>query len=145
MSTIIVLQKKILVRFKFTRIFKRFLVIQTFGIVVTASLNLLDIREYLNFFIVMVVWSAAILFYQRNYWKFILFGSVSYLIIFTVGFLIILSIWPNLLSLWNLEKFSGIVILQIPIEELIWALLYGGTWSLTIAFLVDARFTKNAN
>lgn len=62
-----------------------------------------------------------------------------------MGFLIILSIWPNLLSLWNLEKFSGIVILQIPIEELIWALLYGGTWSLTIAFLVDARFTKNAN
>ncbi len=142
MSTLIVMQKKILVRFKFTSILKRFLFIQTFGIVVTATLYLLDLRDYLNFFIVMVMWSGAILVYKRKYWHFFVIGSLSYLIIFGVGFLIVLLIWPDILSLWNLESFSGIRFLRIPIEELVWAFLYGGTWSLTIAFLLDARLHK---
>lgn len=141
-TTIFVIQKRVTIQFQFRGIIKRFLISLLFGIVATAALYLLDIREYLNSFIVMVIWCIVIFAYKKNYWPFLIIGSSSFFIVYMAGLLIGLFIWPDLLSLWNLENFSGISFLRIPLEELVWAFLYGGTWSLTIAFLLDVRLHK---
>jgi hypothetical protein len=64
-----------------------------------------------------------------------IFGAVSYTVTMTAGSMI----WPDFMGLWRAENLWGPTIAGVPIEELVWGALYGPSWALAMAFVVDAR------
>ena len=58
----------------------------------------------------------------------ILGGALFMMLYFTV-FLLMILIFPNFVNAWNLSAISGILILGIPIEELMFSFTFGMYWS----------------
>jgi hypothetical protein len=57
--------------------------------------------------------------------KVMIYGGISFLIFYTIFFKIVIILFPDFLVSWSLEKLSGIFIVGLPIEELVWAFLFG--------------------
>lgn len=62
---------------------------------------------------------------NRNVWL----GGVTFTILYFVFFLFINLIFPSFVNHWNLEALSGILILRVPLEELMFAFTFGMMWS----------------
>lgn len=110
-----------------------------FGFVAFTLLHFLKIRNMANPFIIMVLWSITILILKPGFWKIAVTGSFTFSVSYTLAMKIGFIIWPQLISFWTLKNLSGILFLQIPVEEVIWALLYGFSWSLAIAYILDVQ------
>ncbi|MBK9099450.1 MAG: hypothetical protein IPM14_15315 [bacterium] len=62
-------------------------------------------------------------------WK-IWIGGLLFLIYYFVFFLTLLALFPDyVIHVWNLKVLTGILILGIPIEELLFAFSFGMLWS----------------
>lgn len=60
----------------------------------------------------------------------VLLGGISFFILYFLFFLLFNLIYPGLISeIWNLSVISGILILGVPIEELLFAFTFGMLWS----------------
>jgi hypothetical protein len=60
----------------------------------------------------------------------VLVGGVLFLVLYFVFFLLINLIFPGFVhKAWNLEAISGIILLGVPLEELIFAFTFGMMWS----------------
>lgn len=58
------------------------------------------------------------------------YGGLLFFLIYFVSFLISIMIYPNWVqATWNLKEISGILILGIPLEELLFAFTFGMLWS----------------
>jgi len=57
-------------------------------------------------------------------------GGILFLLLYFVAFLLFTTIYPNAVEqYWNLNALSGILILNIPLEELLFAFTFGMMWS----------------
>ncbi|MEK6932635.1 MAG: lycopene cyclase domain-containing protein, partial [Nanoarchaeota archaeon] len=57
-------------------------------------------------------------------------GGFLFLIIYFISFLLTIFIYPNWVeATWNLKAISGMLILMIPLEELVFAFTFGMLWS----------------
>lgn len=57
-------------------------------------------------------------------------SALIFLAIYFFGFLLLVRVWPTYVAqVWNLSAISGILILGIPLEELLFALSLGFLWS----------------
>jgi hypothetical protein len=83
------------------------------------------------------------MYYHKEFWLFALSASVILTLIYFIGLQLALLIWPKLPELWNWHNLSGISILKIPIEEIIWIILYGPAWSLSMVFFMDAKILRS--
>jgi hypothetical protein len=110
-----------------------------FGVASFLFLYFLNIRTMVNPFIIMVLWSILVLVFNPGFWKIAFVGSFTFSVIYTLGMKIGFIIWPQLISFWTLKNLSGILFLQIPVEELVWAFLYGCSWSLAMAYILDVQ------
>jgi len=62
--------------------------------------------------------------------KKIIFGGILFLLLYFVFFLLFNNIYPYAIeTFWNLSALSGILILKVPLEELIFAFTFGMLWS----------------
>ena len=57
------------------------------------------------------------------------FGGLIFLTLYTLGFLIILFVYPGFSSYWNVSALSGVFVFGIPLEELLFAFSMGMVWS----------------
>ena len=137
---LLIFHRKIELTFNIRIFFLRFGFCSLFGIIGFTILHFFHIRGDIIAYSVMVLWSATIILYRPKYYKIFVTGSFMYLIIYGMAIKISLSIWPHFISFWELHNLSGILFLKIPVEELIWAFLVGGSWSLAIAFILDLKF-----
>lgn len=46
-----------------------------------------------------------------------------------IFFLIINLIFPNFINVWNFTQISGVIILGVPLEEILFAFTFGMIWS----------------
>lgn len=118
---------------------KRLLICYLFGINAFLILFYFGIDGYLNPFIVMILWSIYLINLTKHYWKIALLSMFIFILIWFLIMSLIIYIWPDIPALWSWDQLMGISFLRYPIEEFIWALLYGASWSITIAYVLDVQ------
>ena len=80
--------------------------------------------------IAMFVGGIAAILCRPNLKKKIWVGGILFLILYFFFFLFFNLVYPELVGeVWNLSAISGILILGIPLEELIFAFTFGMMWS----------------
>ncbi len=81
--------------------------------------------------IAMVVGAIATGFCRPDLFKAMLVGSLLFLSLYFVMFLvgIVLPFPGYVQAVWNLNALSGVLIVGVPIEELLWAASLGAMWS----------------
>ncbi len=78
----------------------------------------------------MVVGAVATVLCRPDLTKKIFIGAVLFLALYFVFFLSFNLVYPGIVEqVWNLQAISGVLVLGIPIEELLFALAFGGLWS----------------
>jgi hypothetical protein len=80
--------------------------------------------------IAMIMGGIAIIFCRPDLLKKILLGGVLFLGLYFSFFFFFNLIYPNFIKeVWNLSAISGILILGVPLEELMFAFTFGMLWS----------------
>jgi len=91
----------------------------------TMSLNIIYIS-----IITLFIGSVSALFCRPDLKKKMIFGGLLFLILyFTVLFFWTLWYQSITESIWNLQAISGVLILKVPLEELLFAIAFGMLWS----------------
>lgn len=111
------------------------------GVIVLGSLMLANHFFILNFmydtYIALTAGIIYLLFVRSDLIKEIFWGGVIFGVTYTLILGIVLKINPEFLSQWTLNNLSGIQILYIPIEEIIWAMLIGAIWVVVYEDMYD--------
>lgn len=123
-------------RFTPGSIVRRLVFCNIFGVSAITLLYLLGLRGLSNPMVVMIVWIVLILLTNKHYFPLAVAGSLAFLVTYTLLFKATILFWPEFIFFWNFKALSGICPLGIPLEELVWAFLYGGAWSLGIAYIL---------
>lgn len=80
--------------------------------------------------IAMFLGALATLFCRPDLNKKIWMGGILFLILYFVFFEILNLLYPGYVEqVWNLRVISGILILGVPLEELLWGFAFGMYWS----------------
>jgi|WetSurMetagenome_2_1015567.scaffolds.fasta_scaffold106218_2 hypothetical protein len=144
-GVLLFLKKKLIIHYYPKQIVFRYFICIIFGISSIFILYFIGINDMLNPFITMILIITIILIYKKAYFLIFLFESLASVLVYTLGLKIALTVWPDLMQSWSWKNLWGISLFGIPVEELAWAFLYGGSWSLTIAFILGIKFNKERN
>ncbi len=80
--------------------------------------------------IAMAIGAIAALFCRPDLKKKILISSLIFTTLYFLFFMLFTLIYSNIVQqVWNLQAISGILILNVPLEELIFAFTFGALWS----------------
>ena len=78
----------------------------------------------------MLAGSVASMLCRPDLKKKIIYGGIMFLILYFVFFIFFNNVYPYAVErFWNLSVLSGILILKVPLEELIFAFTFGMMWS----------------
>jgi len=116
---------------------RRTLIIGLAGMGSMAILFYLGIQEYLQSYVSMGFLSGLLILLHRDLWKVFLTAAFLFMSVYLVGVQTAFFVWPGLIHLWNLSEMSGILAGHTPLEEILWAWLFGGTWSVTLLYITD--------
>ena len=62
--------------------------------------------------------------------KKIFFGGLLFLVLYFMAFFLFILVYPEIVeSVWNLNAISEILIFKVPLEELVFAIIFGMLWS----------------
>jgi hypothetical protein len=78
---------------------------------------------------------------QRRLWFLALGGGLSFLLLYVAIFLGFLYYYPHFLRQWNPGAILGLIG-GVPLQELAWALGFGITWPLYMAFVFNVQVPK---
>ncbi|OGK20656.1 hypothetical protein A3C23_05685 [Candidatus Roizmanbacteria bacterium RIFCSPHIGHO2_02_FULL_37_13b] len=85
-----------------------------------------NINSVYALIVILASWSLIVLFYRHDLLRDALLSAIFFGIFYFLAFLIILEMYPQAVSrFWLLENLSGILLLGIPIEELLFAFFTG--------------------
>jgi hypothetical protein len=68
------------------------------------------------------------------------FSGASYALAMIAGSLA----WPEFMALFRSENLWGPEVAGVPLEEIVWAFLFGPFWALVMALIVDARIAPTS-
>ena len=89
-----------------------------------------DLNPIYSAIISMIVGAVATYLCRPDLKNKILFGGLLFLILYFVFFLFFNLVYPYAVErYWNLDALSGVLILGIPLEELLFAFTFGLSWS----------------
>lgn len=71
-------------------------------------------------------------------YKFVYF-AIIYFIVIKISFII----FPELSFYWNPNNLSGLYLLEIPLEEVLWALAFGTIWPVFIVYIFDVNIENH--
>ncbi len=78
----------------------------------------------------MLVGGIAAMFCRPDLKKKIIYGGILFLVLYFIFFLFFNNFYPYAVErFWNLSALSGILVLNVPLEELIFAFTFGMIWS----------------
>ncbi|MBN2371624.1 MAG: hypothetical protein JXO72_14170 [Vicinamibacteria bacterium] len=75
-------------------------------------------------------------------WVFSLSGASLFPLFYFLVTAALFALKPSFLDEWNLVQLSGVRVLRVPLEEILWAFGYGCGWCTVMAFSFDAKFPK---
>jgi hypothetical protein len=83
--------------------------------------------------------SLLLLFLRPGLWFLPVAGLVGFTTLYLLYIGIVFGSYPEFVLQWNIENLSGVNLLGIPVEEILWASSFGFCWPLFIAHGCDAR------
>ncbi len=76
---------------------------------------------------------------RRELWPLAVYGGLFSGLSYALTMLAGAVIWPDFMDLWRPENLWGPRALNVPLEEFAWGALFGPSWALVMAYVVDAR------
>ncbi len=89
----------------------------------------LDIGFMYDSFIAMAITSLTVIIKKPYFRKETFVGGLIFLAIYFISFKLTTLFDPNFVTQWTLENLSGIIFVGVPIEEYVFAFLFGTVWS----------------
>jgi hypothetical protein len=117
----------------------RYLTVLGLGIAMIIVMHITDMMVMTQAFVGISI-TGGILSYHRLYllpaafWTGIVFGFF-----YTVFVAFALLTFPGLKNQWTHTNLCGISILDVPLEEIIWAFVFGTCWTITMAYIINAK------
>jgi hypothetical protein len=104
--------------------------INRFGIILPVILIFLLYFFFDLYFIYAVFVSFIVQFFfvsivRKDLFKIMIYGGFAFFLFYLIFFKFLIILFPVFLESWNLDELSGILFLGLPIEELVWAFLFG--------------------
>ncbi|MEM0968166.1 MAG: lycopene cyclase domain-containing protein, partial [Verrucomicrobiota bacterium] len=87
--------------------------------------------------IVLIMMGAALGFYRRELLKYVARGALYFTLFYFVFLRVSFSVWSDWVYEWNLEEMWSLRIFGGPIEELLWAILYGAVSPLATGYILN--------
>jgi len=82
----------------------------------------------------------SIIYFRRDLWLPAIINGFLFAVLFCLGYQVLLIFIPNIFSqFWQLTNLSGIFILKIPLEEIIWAFSWGMIMGAVYEFSTDLK------
>lgn len=75
---------------------------------------------------------------QRHLWPLVLGGGMLFLAGYLLHLKVIFAIWPGVMSTWSPATLTD-MLWGLPQDELVWALGFGCTWPVFMAYIFNAR------
>lgn len=105
------------------------------GIVGLLRINLIYVLIAFGF-----VTALVICLQRRDLIQHSFYGGISYLITYSVLAFLFLSIYPDFISIYyRVENLSGFILHSVPIEEFLFALSFGMSWSPIYEYVKGVR------
>jgi hypothetical protein len=105
------------------------------GLVGLMEVNLIYALIAFGFAVALVIWIQ-----RRDLIQHSLAGGVSYLLVYIVCAFIFLNIYPDYITTYyRVANLSGILLFTIPIEEFLFALSFGLSWSPIYEYVKDIK------
>ncbi|MEK6933744.1 MAG: lycopene cyclase domain-containing protein [Nanoarchaeota archaeon] len=90
----------------------------------------IDINPIYSASLAMLVGGIASMFCRSDLKRKILYGGILFLVLYFLFFIFFNNLYPYAVEIfWDLSALSGILILNVPLEELIFAFTFGMMWS----------------
>ena len=124
-------------------IVRRYVMGNVLGISLFLVLMSLGVRGYQNVFLSMPAIGLFVLYLRKDLFTLAFSAAVYFGVLYLVFFQLVLLIWPSFTSLWTWENLMGISVLEVPVEELLWALLYPFTWAAWLAYMFDVTIAES--
>lgn len=93
--------------------------------------------------VVLYGWGFSLLAFQKKLWPVAFWGGASFLAIHILMLKFFFSLCPHFLGQWNLAAVSAII-WGMPLEELAWALGFGFTWPLYMAYVFNVQVPERS-
>jgi hypothetical protein len=128
--------------FSFFSILKRYMIVTNLCILAGIFLWLADIPIMTATIIIILIVGVILFYYHKNLWFSILLGAIGFTIFYAIIISLFYKFWPLIFFQWSTGCLSGMVILGIPIEEIIWAFVFGAVWPMFIIFIGDIKVNR---
>lgn len=136
-------RNKLTMRINFQKLLTVYLSINAMGITFGYLLNWVGMSPMNITFFGFAAFLGGFLKLRPQLWLLSFTGAISYAVFYIFFCLVAFSLKPDFLLQWNLAVLSGCFFLGIPIEEIVWALGFGGLWPLILCFGLDVRLQKS--
>jgi hypothetical protein len=85
--------------------------------------------------------AVSLLVLQRRpaLWSVAVRGTIGFTAFYTLLLVGTFTVWPHFLDQWNAAALSGIFLIVVPLEEVVWAAGYGAAWPLIMAHAFGFR------
>lgn len=102
-----------------------------------------DINSIYASIIALLVTAAVMMYFRTDLWGDLFMSGVLVGLIMSVNYLIFLKIFPEAIHRWwELENISGILVMGIPLEELLWAFSWGMVGGPIYEFFTGRKFSR---
>jgi len=92
--------------------------------------------------IALTIGTIYLLIIRSDLIKQLFIGGTIFSVIYILVFGLTLKIDPNFVNQWSLHNLSGRFILDIPVEEIYWAFLFGAIWAVVFEDIKDYKTVR---
>jgi len=97
------------------------------------------LRPMDSYFVSAAAVFALLLFVRPRLWPVAARGAVLFAGYYAVFIWMMIAFIPEFLEQWNHLQLYGVGIWGVPLEEILWAMMFGAVWPLVVAYLFEAR------
>ncbi|MBN1270959.1 MAG: hypothetical protein JXB26_01705 [Candidatus Aminicenantes bacterium] len=131
------LRRKIDLRFRPATALSRFFLSVLFAFFIGFPLSFLGLKKMEAIFLLMMLWAVFLLCFKMKFSLFYLRGVALFILVYVLWFKLTLVFFPGFSSFWTSSNLWGITLLNIPLEEIIWAGLFSTVWPMTVVYILE--------
>ena len=132
------IKDRLLLPGKFRPLMKHYIKYTLYGTMIYATLFLMGLGFLWSTLGGLYILGFILLCMRKRLWPLALWGTGTFLVLYSLILRLIFSTWPHFIHQWNLPSLSGFIF-GLPVEELVWAMGFGFTWPLLMAHVFDVQ------
>jgi hypothetical protein len=126
-------------------ILKRYILIVLHGSIVYSCVRLAGIDVMSAALIAIASVLVHTVWLRRDLWFIPGIGMIGFTVLYTTFLKVVFLAFPAFHQQWTVTTIWGTLLWEMPLGEVAWAVMFGSTWSLVIAYLFDAQIGSRNN